>query len=65
MEYLDQQDAAEFLGVEESTLATWRSIEKGPRYLKQGKIIRYKAEDLGAWLEQGEVNPESKESKDA
>ena len=62
MEYLDTEDAADFLGVEESTLATWRSIEKGPRYLKQGKIIRYKPEDLAAWLEEGAVDPaDSKE----
>ena len=34
------------LGIAESTLSTWRSLGKGPRYVKLGRIIRYQQSDI-------------------
>jgi predicted DNA-binding transcriptional regulator AlpA len=42
---------AELLGVKETTLATWRSKKRFPlRYLKVGKLIRYRQSDVDAFL---------------
>jgi predicted DNA-binding transcriptional regulator AlpA len=44
-------EVAEVLGVEEKTLANWRSQGKGPKYRKPGgKFVRYDWADVNAWL---------------
>lgn len=42
-------EAAEFLGVSESSLRHWRCIGYGPRYRKLGRSVRYRTEDLIAF----------------
>lgn len=45
------RDAAVYIGVKINTLAVWRMTNKyGLPYLKLGKAIRYRKEDLDAWL---------------
>ena len=45
------RDAAVYIGVKINTLAVWRMTNKyGLRYLKLGKAIRYRKEDLDEWL---------------
>ena len=52
---LDERKAAEFLGLAPMTLRRWRSIGRGPRYVKLGDTnqsgIRYRVSDLTAWVE--------------
>lgn len=38
---LTQEQAAAYLGVNVRTLEHWRSIGKGPRFVKLGRAIRY------------------------
>jgi predicted DNA-binding transcriptional regulator AlpA len=42
---------ADLLGVSVATISRWRLLRQGPKYLKIGSSVRYKAEDLSAWLE--------------
>jgi predicted DNA-binding transcriptional regulator AlpA len=50
--YLDQDQAAAFLGLSPSTLQKLRVVGGGPRYLKWGyRSVRYLAEDLVEWAE--------------
>lgn len=45
------REAAEFLGVPESTLAQWRSQRRGPPYIKlELRLVRYRCSDLEAYL---------------
>ncbi len=47
----DTKWSANYLGVEESTLQAWRSRGGGPRFVKiNGRICRYRLEDLDAWI---------------
>lgn len=48
---MSPSDVAQFAGVSVQTLAVWRMKAVGPRYIKAGKQIRYRVEDLNAWLE--------------
>ena len=49
------RDAAVYIGVKINTLAVWRMTNKyGLRYLKLGKAIRYRKEDLDEWLGGGQ-----------
>ncbi len=45
-------EAAQFLNVSKSTIYTWTSTKKIP-YIKCGKRLYFKEQDLLAWLEKG------------
>ena len=44
-------EAAERLGLQESTLANWRWSGRGPQHLKVGSRVRYRLCDLADWLD--------------
>jgi hypothetical protein len=50
---LNTDAAAELLGVLPTTLRDWRSLERGPPYIKVSpKCIRYAPEDLIKWRDE-------------
>jgi excisionase family DNA binding protein len=49
---LTTDQAADMLGVRPNTLEQWRCAGKwGLRYVKMGRLIRYRLKDLEAWLD--------------
>jgi len=48
---LKVQDAANYLGLSKSLLDKMRMEGRGPRYLKVGNRVFYRANDLAAYLE--------------
>lgn len=53
-------DVAEQIGVTVQTLATWRTRGAGPPYIKLGRMVRYRPEDIAAWVEsQVRAGPEA------
>lgn len=48
---LHECDAANFLRVSVRTLQAWRVRGGGPRFCKIGRAVRYRREDLSAWVE--------------
>ncbi|NDA89544.1 MAG: DNA-binding protein [Alphaproteobacteria bacterium] len=58
---LDRQKAAEFLGVTPSTLAHWASTQRYDlKYVKVGRLVKYRLNDLEIFLSKREVNYEAK-----
>ena len=58
---ITETEAAESLGVSRRFLQKHRAAGTGPRYLKlsghdRGGAVRYRAEDIEAWLESKESN---------
>ena len=47
---LNEFEIADMLRVSVSTVRRWRLLKKGPRYLKAGASVRYRSEDIQAWL---------------
>lgn len=45
-----EKEAAEYLNQAASTLRQWRSLSRGPAYLKDKRGIRYSKSDLDTWL---------------
>lgn len=43
--------ASEYIGVPVGTLAQWRYLKTGPRFIRAGRMIRYRKADLDAWLD--------------
>jgi predicted DNA-binding transcriptional regulator AlpA len=48
---LNEYDVARITGLSVASVRRWRFLKQGPRYLKIGSAVRYKAEDIAAWLE--------------
>lgn len=47
---LNVSGAASYLGVSESTLNTWRTRGKGPRYVRLGRKVLYRVAALNDYL---------------
>lgn len=48
---LTSNQAARLLGLSKSTLEHWRTVRKGPPFVRVGpRCIRYRRADLDAWL---------------
>jgi DNA-binding transcriptional MerR regulator len=45
------EDVSEFLGVPVKTLYGWRSKRYGPPGKRVGRYVRYRPEDVVAWLD--------------
>jgi predicted site-specific integrase-resolvase len=45
--------------IPEKTLAQWRYLGRGPRYLKIGGHVRYRRTDVEAWLASCERTPDA------
>ena len=47
--------AAERLNVSVMTLRKWRLFRRGPNFLKLGSRVRYRPEDIDAYLDRQEI----------
>ena len=48
---LTEHDVARITGLSVASVRRWRLLRQGPRYLKINAAVRYKPEDVRAWLE--------------
>jgi excisionase family DNA binding protein len=51
------KEIARRLDVPVGTLEYWRQVGEGPRYFKVGRLVKYRPEDVHAWLESRGVEP--------
>lgn len=49
---VNQQTAAQMLGINTSTLRRWDREGKGPRVIRLSRLVRYRPEDLHRFLTQ-------------
>ena len=47
---LDTRQAALYLALSETTLISWRSLGRGPRFVRVGRAVRYRQADLDAFI---------------
>ena len=52
MDLLTTKQASEILGLHHVTLANWRAEGFGPKFVALGRAIRYRRDDLEAFVEQ-------------
>jgi len=55
---MDIKQAAEYLGITVGTAYQWRSQHKIP-YIKVGRSVKFRKEELDAWLTQNSFKPKS------
>ena len=49
--YLSDRELAERTGTRPQTWRKWRLQGRGPRYVKIGRLVRYRWRDVQAWLD--------------
>ena len=47
---LDQNEVAVMLGVSPKTLEYWRWKKVGPKFLKVGRLVRYRVSDVESYI---------------
>jgi predicted DNA-binding transcriptional regulator AlpA len=48
---LNEHDVAGLTGLSLASVRRWRLLRQGPKYIKIGAAVRYKAKDVLAWLD--------------
>jgi predicted DNA-binding transcriptional regulator AlpA len=48
---LNEFDVARVTGLSVASVRRWRLFKQGPKYIKIGASVRYRAEDVRSWLE--------------
>jgi predicted DNA-binding transcriptional regulator AlpA len=48
---LDERAVARIIGMSLASVRRWRLLRRGPKYLKVGAAVRYRPEDISAWLD--------------
>ena len=48
---LNEHEVARITGLSVASVRKWRLLRQGPKYLKIGAAVRYKPEDISAWLQ--------------
>jgi predicted DNA-binding transcriptional regulator AlpA len=46
-----ERDVARMTGLSLASIRRWRVHRQGPKFLKIGAAVRYRPEDVAAWLE--------------
>jgi len=54
---VDEYEAAKLLGCTVSCLRAWRFRKVGPRFIRIGRLVRYRVSDLQDYQELHLVNP--------
>jgi len=49
--FLTEKEVAEQIKVSLASLRRWRLLQRGPRFIKVGALVRYRVEDLEQWME--------------
>jgi predicted DNA-binding transcriptional regulator AlpA len=47
---LNEHDVARITNMSLASVRRWRLFREGPKFLKLGAAVRYKAEDISVWL---------------
>jgi excisionase family DNA binding protein len=47
---LTEDEVAQQLRVSVASLRRWRLEKRGPQFIKVGSLVRYRAEEIEAWL---------------
>ncbi|GIW56733.1 MAG: hypothetical protein KatS3mg082_3137 [Nitrospiraceae bacterium] len=51
---LNERQVADSCAISVLTLRKWRGEGRGPRYVKIGTLVRYRPEEVDAWIESHE-----------
>ncbi len=47
---LNEREVASSCSISVLTLRKWRSVKRGPKFIKISNLVRYRPEDIDAWI---------------
>jgi len=50
LDLMTEDEVSKRLNVSVASLRRWRLLRRGPLFIKVGSLVRYRPEDLEAWL---------------
>jgi predicted DNA-binding transcriptional regulator AlpA len=50
-ETLNEKQVADYLNMSTAILHKWRRLQMGPKFLRIGRLVRYRRSDLERWLD--------------
>lgn len=53
--FMSDKDVSKLLRIGRQTLSNWGSQQKGPRYVRSGRLVRYDVNDVLAFMEARKV----------
>ena len=59
---LTTKEVAEYLGIAENTICQYRMTGIGPRYIKLGRMVRYRLNDVIEWIDKKMKEKEDSEN---
>lgn len=65
LDLIPDTEFAKAIGVETQSLSAWRSEGYGPDYVKLGRTVFYRRQDLKVWINKCRVEPENTSRKRA
>ena len=54
---LNEHEVSNICAIQVATLRKWRTLRRGPRFLKIGALVRYRPDDISAWFERQAAIP--------
>ena len=54
---LNEREVATSCSISVLTLRKWRSVKRGPRFIKISTLVRYRPEDIDAWIAEQNAAP--------
>ena len=55
--YLTDEELAIELGIPKRTPGQWRYLGRGPTFVRVGRHVRYRRDDVDAWIDEQTVTP--------
>ena len=56
--FISDKGVSKMTGIGRQTLCNWRCQQKGPRYVKSGRLVRYAMSDVLAFMEARKIGTE-------
>ena len=54
---LNEREVATSCSISVLTLRKWRSVKRGPKFIKISTLVRYRPEDIDAWIAEQKSAP--------
>ncbi len=54
---LNEHEVAISCSISVLTLRKWRSVKRGPKFIKISTLVRYRPEDIDAWIAEQKATP--------
>lgn len=56
---MSQDDLSELLSLTKETLREWRRLKQGPSFVRIGKGVFYRRQDVQDWIDQNVIAPKA------